>query len=88
MKERALQKKWLSGGVFRAVNTSANDSFGSRSCSCSLLLNGQAPGKEILHPVAIVIFGGLISSTLLDTLLTPVIFWKLGEEKITKALED
>ncbi|MFN7366037.1 MAG: efflux RND transporter permease subunit [Alphaproteobacteria bacterium] len=53
-----------------------------------LLLNGQAPGKEILHPVAIVIFGGLISSTLLDTLLTPVIFWKLGEEKITKALED
>ncbi|MFO0525703.1 MAG: efflux RND transporter permease subunit, partial [Alphaproteobacteria bacterium] len=53
-----------------------------------LLLNGQAPGKEILHPVAIIIFGGLISSTLLDTLLTPVIFWKLGEEKITKALED
>jgi len=53
-----------------------------------LLLNGQAPGKEILHPVAIVIFGGLISSTLLDTLLTPVIFWKLGEAKITKALED
>ena len=53
-----------------------------------LLLNGQAPGKEILHPVAIVIFGGLISSTLLDTLLTPVIFWKLGEKKIISALED
>jgi hypothetical protein len=42
-----------------------------------LLLSADAPGKEVLHPVAVVIFGGLISSTvmfwLLDTvgLLTP-----------------
>jgi CzcA family heavy metal efflux pump len=47
-----------------------------------LLLNGQAPGKEILHPVAVVIFGGLLSSTLLDTLVTPVVFWLLGKERI------
>jgi Cu/Ag efflux pump CusA len=46
-----------------------------------LLFNGDAPGKEILHPVALVIFGGLLSSTLLDTLLTPVLFWKLGKDK-------
>ena len=39
-----------------------------------LLLAADAPGKEILHPVAVVIFGGLVSSTLLDTLLTPVMF--------------
>jgi HME family heavy-metal exporter len=52
-----------------------------------LLLDGQAPGKEILHPVAIVIFGGLISSTVLDTIVTPIIFWKLGEKRIIKALE-
>ena len=44
-----------------------------------LLLAADAPGKEILHPVAVVIFGGLISATLLDTLLTPVIFWLVGE---------
>lgn len=44
-----------------------------------LLLAGDQPGKEILHPVAIVIFGGLVSSTLLDTLLTPVLFWLVGE---------
>jgi Cu/Ag efflux pump CusA len=44
-----------------------------------LLLAADAPGKEILHPVAVVIFGGLISSTLLDTLLTPVVFWLVGE---------
>jgi HME family heavy-metal exporter len=43
-----------------------------------LLMAGDAPGKEILHPVAVVIFGGLISSTLLDTLLTPLLFWRFG----------
>ena len=32
-----------------------------------LMIGADAPGKEILHPVAITIFGGLISSTLLDT---------------------
>ncbi len=43
-----------------------------------LMLAGEAPGKEILHPVAVVIFGGLISSTLLDTLLTPVMYLRFG----------
>ncbi len=45
-----------------------------------LLLSADAPGKEILHPVAVVIFGGLVSSTVLDTLLTPVLFLKFGQE--------
>jgi len=45
-----------------------------------LLLTPDAPGKEILYPVAVVIFGGLISSTLLDTLLTPVMFLLFGEK--------
>jgi HME family heavy-metal exporter len=44
-----------------------------------LLLAADAPGKEILHPVAVVIFGGLVSSTLLDTLLTPLLYWLAGE---------
>lgn len=44
-----------------------------------LLFAADAPGKEILHPVAVVIFGGLVSSTLLDTLLTPVLYWIYGE---------
>jgi HME family heavy-metal exporter len=45
-----------------------------------LLMAADAPGKEILHPVAVVIFGGLVSSTLLDTLLTPVLFWLFGRK--------
>ena len=47
-----------------------------------LLLAADAPGKEILHPVAVVIFGGLVSSTLLDTLLTPLIFWLVGRKPL------
>lgn len=49
-----------------------------------LLLGGDQPGREILHPVAVVIFGGLISSTLLDTLLTPVMFRLWGREPLEK----
>lgn len=51
-----------------------------------LMLAGGDPGKEILHPVAVVIFGGLVSSTLLDTLLTPVMFYLWGEKPMMKLL--
>ena len=43
-----------------------------------LLFEAERPGTEILHPVAVVIFSGLISSTLLDTFLTPAMFWLFG----------
>jgi Cu/Ag efflux pump CusA len=43
-----------------------------------LILAKGAPGKEILHPVAVVIFGGLFSSTLLDMWVTPAVFFKFG----------
>lgn len=49
-----------------------------------LMLGGDQPGKEILHPIAVVIFGGLISSTFLDTLITPIIFYRVGEKAINK----
>jgi HME family heavy-metal exporter len=52
-----------------------------------LLVSADAPGKEVLHPVAVVIFGGLISSTLLDSLLTPLMFWLWGEKPLIKLLQ-
>jgi HME family heavy-metal exporter len=36
--------------------------------------------------VAVVIFGGLISSTLLDTLLTPLMFWLWGKPALERLL--
>lgn len=43
-----------------------------------LMLGADAPGKEILHPVAITIFGGLLTATILDTVLTPTLFLRYG----------
>ena len=53
-----------------------------------LLFAADAPGKEILHPVAVVIFGGLVSSTVLDSLLTPLMFWLFGEKPLKALLQD
>jgi len=49
-----------------------------------LLIDASTPGKEILHPVAVTIFGGLISATLLDAFLTPVLFLKFGRAPIER----
>jgi HME family heavy-metal exporter len=49
-----------------------------------LMIGADAPGKEILHPVAIVVFGGLITSTLLDTILTPVLFLRYGARPLER----
>ena len=51
-----------------------------------LMLAADAPGKEILHPVAVVIFGGLVSSTLLDTVVTPLMFYLWGERPLARLL--
>lgn len=49
-----------------------------------LLFAKGEPGKEILHPVAVVIIGGLLSSTLLDMFVTPAIFYRFGKKAIEK----
>ncbi|KQQ17588.1 multidrug transporter AcrB [Methylobacterium sp. Leaf122] len=49
-----------------------------------LLYDAASPGKEILHPVAVTIFGGLISATLLDTFLTPILFLRFGRPPLAR----
>lgn len=49
-----------------------------------LTMDASAPGKEILYPVATVILGGLISSTLLDIIVTPVVFKSFGRRALEK----
>jgi Cu/Ag efflux pump CusA len=51
-----------------------------------LVLAAGEPGKEILHPVAVVILGGLVSSTLLDLFITPAVFFHFGRKAAEKAL--
>lgn len=44
-----------------------------------LVLAAGQPGKEILYPVATVILGGVISSTMLDFFVHPALFWLFGK---------
>ena len=53
-----------------------------------LLFEANQPGTEILYPVAVVIFGGLISSTLLDTFLTPAMVWLYGRKPIERLVTE
>ncbi|MDR2260581.1 MAG: CusA/CzcA family heavy metal efflux RND transporter [Azoarcus sp.] len=53
-----------------------------------LLFEAERPGAEVLHPVAVVIFSGLVSSTLLDTFLTPAMFWLFGRRDTERLLNE
>lgn len=46
-----------------------------------LALGGGQPGKEIETPMAIVILGGLISSTALNMVVVPALYLKFGRER-------
>jgi Cu/Ag efflux pump CusA len=43
-----------------------------------LALTGSRPGHEIEHPLAIVILGGLVSSTILNLVLMPALYLRYG----------
>jgi HME family heavy-metal exporter len=51
-----------------------------------LAMAAGEPGKEILYPVATVIIGGLISSTLLDFFVHPALFWRFGRAQAEQQL--
>ena len=53
-----------------------------------LALAAGEPGKEILYPVATVIIGGLISSTLLEFLVRPALFWQFGLKAAQRVTEE
>jgi len=52
-----------------------------------LVLAAGEPGKEILYPIATVILGGVISSTLLDFFVHPALFWLFGRRAAARALQ-
>ena len=43
-----------------------------------LLFGAGQPGKEILYPLTVVVFGGMLGSTLLDQIVTPALFHLFG----------
>ena len=53
-----------------------------------LVLAAGEAGKEILYPVATVILGGLISSTLLDFFVHPALFWLMGLKEAERVVNE
>ena len=53
-----------------------------------LVLAAGEPGKEILYPVALVVLGGLTTSTLLDFCITPTVFLRFGRKACARLLAE
>ncbi len=51
-----------------------------------LLFDPLAPGKELLYPLAVVMVGGLVSSTFLEIIITPVVFKMIGKKAMKSYL--
>jgi Cu/Ag efflux pump CusA len=52
-----------------------------------MLIDAANPGKEILHPVAVTIFGGLLTATLLDAFVTPLLLLAFGKNAVERLRE-
>jgi Cu/Ag efflux pump CusA len=50
-----------------------------------IVLGGSRPGHEIEHPLAVVIVGGLLTSTLLNLLLVPALYLRYGRPRSTES---
>ena len=46
-----------------------------------LIVYGNIPGHEIEHPMAIVILGGLVTSTMLNLFVVPALYLRLGRNQ-------
>ena len=46
-----------------------------------LVVGGNKPGHEIEYPLAVVILGGLVTSTLLNLFLLPALYLRYGESR-------
>jgi HME family heavy-metal exporter len=51
-----------------------------------LMIGAGEAGREILHPVAVTIFGGLVTATLFDAVLTPVLFLLFGGRPLERLI--
>lgn len=52
-----------------------------------LLFGAGQTGKEILYPLTVVVFGGMLASTILDQIVTPALFYKFGRRVFVRTPE-
>lgn len=84
--ERFDKKMIIRGSLERLVPVLMTAGAAALALIPLMLAKGE-PGKEILYPVAVVVFSGLVSSTLLDIFVTPAIFWKFTGRSVEKLFQ-
>ena len=52
------------------------------------MIAGDLPGHEIEHPMAVVILGGLVTSTLLNLFVVPSLYLRFGRPRTGRAAAD
>jgi Cu/Ag efflux pump CusA len=53
-----------------------------------LVIAGQIPGNEVEHPMAVVIMGGLITATLLNLFVVPVVYLAFGRSRRSALVQE
>jgi Cu/Ag efflux pump CusA len=71
----------LSSGIDEQVKSNPYDSVNCSFALIPLALAGDKPGNEIQSPMAIVILGGLFSSTLLNAFVVPAVYLLINQNQ-------
>ncbi|TFH26138.1 MAG: efflux RND transporter permease subunit [Bacteroidia bacterium] len=77
---RGLKETIIEGSVDR-LNPILMTALASALALIPLALGGDKPGNEIQSPMAIVILGGLLTSTLLNLIVIPVVYYMLEKRR-------
>ncbi|MBA3880920.1 MAG: CusA/CzcA family heavy metal efflux RND transporter [Sphingobium sp.] len=81
---RAFDAATLTDGALDRVAPVLMTALSAGLALLPLVVGAEAPGKEILHPVALTILGGLFSSTLLDAVVTPLLFRRFARPALDR----
>jgi len=76
----SLKGRIINGSVDR-LNPILMTAMASALALIPLALGGDKPGNEIQSPMAIVILGGLLTSTLLNLMVIPTVYYMLEKRK-------
>lgn len=79
----SLRESVVSGSIDR-LNPILMTALTSALALIPLVFNGDKPGNEIQSPMAIVVLGGLITSTLLNIFVMPIVYGWYAKRKSSK----
>lgn len=82
-------EKMILRGTLERLNPILMTALTAAFALIPIMAHADAPGKELLYPVSVMIVGGLVSSTLLSVVVTPAAFALFGyREKNAAETED